>query len=193
MTDKTEIQLLKEKADEKGIVYKGNISLVALKELVYGDLVKAEVEVKEEPKQKLVQRQGTPAEVAKDKAVLRQHMIAQKRKEANRLVRVRITCMNPDRTEHPGEIFTVANNVVGTVRKYVPFGADEGWYVPQMILNVMKERKCQVFTNKRLPNGQTIKKGKLVNEFAIEYLDDLTAVELETHKTKQLAEQSLQD
>ncbi len=37
-------------------------------------------------------------------------------REANSLVRCRISCMNPAKKDWPGEIFTVSNAVVGTVR-----------------------------------------------------------------------------
>jgi hypothetical protein len=194
MTDKTEIQLLKERADAADINYAGNVSLVKLKELL-GD-VPAPVAVKVASIKKVepvVQKQGTPEEVARDLARLRQTVVAQKRKEANRLVRVSITCMNPDKGEHPGEIFTVSNNVIGTVRKFVPFNSDQPFHVPQMILNVMKERKCQIFVSKQLSNGSKIKVGKLIREFAIQVEDPMTTDELQTLKTKQLAEGSLND
>ncbi|NRA77138.1 MAG: hypothetical protein HRU18_02925 [Pseudoalteromonas sp.] len=192
MTDKTEIQILKEKADSLEIQYPGNISLAKLKELLFdGDVTEPEAPVVKQDTSE--PRQGTPKEVAKDKAKLRAQVIAQKRKEANRLVRVMITCMNPDKGEHPGEIFTVANSIVGTIRKFVPFQSDQPFHVPQMILNIMRERKCQIFVNKRLSNGQVVKKGKLINEFAIEVLDKISKEELQTIKTKQLAQDSISD
>jgi len=203
MTIQTELQVLKGRADLMGVPYKGNVSLKALKqdvaiaqgsddEFTHENVTQTETQTKSSETE-VVPKQGTPKEVARDLAKLKQSQINQKRREANKLVRVRITCMNPDKSEHPGEIFTVSNNIVGTIRKYVPFNADEGWHVPQMIINIMKERKCQVFVNKKVSNGQTVKRGKLVNEFAIEILDKLTDKELETLKTKQLAAQSLDD
>ena len=189
MTDKTELQVLKERADEAGIAYAGNVSLVKLKALVDGE----PEPVKEEAIELPTQRDGTAKEVARDQAKHKQIKIEQKRKEASRLVRVSITCMNPDKAEHPGEIFTVSNNIVGTIRKFIPFNSDQPFHVPQMILNIMRERKCQIFVSKRLSNGTMSKKGKLIREFAIHEEDAMTTAEIETLKTKQFAERSLED
>lgn len=100
------------------------------------------------------------------------------RKEANKLVRIRVSCMNPNKKEHEGEIFTVGNSIVGTIKKYVPFNNEEGWHVPQMIYQMMLERQCQIFFTVKAPNGQKVRKGKLIKEFAIEILPALTQVEL---------------
>lgn len=106
----------------------------------------------------------------------------QKRKrlkaEAEKLVRIRVACMNPAKKEWHGEIFTVGNSAVGTLRKYVPFNNDEGWHVPQMILTMIQERQCQVFVNKKTERGVTVREGKLIKEFAVEIMPELTPVEL---------------
>jgi hypothetical protein len=65
------------------------------------------------------------------------------RQGATKLVRVRVTCMNPAKRDWDGEIFMVGNRHTGTLRKYVPYGVD--WHVPQMILDMIKARQCQVF------------------------------------------------
>ncbi|HEY7823555.1 MAG TPA: hypothetical protein VIG24_11995 [Acidimicrobiia bacterium] len=100
------------------------------------------------------------------------------RQQATALVRIRVTCMNPSKKDIEGEVFTVSNAVVGTLKKYVPFNADEGWHVPQMILNMIRRRKCQVFVKEKTKNGVSFKKGKLINEFAVEVLPPLTEAEL---------------
>ena len=100
------------------------------------------------------------------------------RKKASKLVRVRITCMNPVKSDWEGEIFTVSNSVVGTFKKFVPFDTDDGWHVPQMILNMIQERKCQVFTTVKDNRGRKVKKGKTIKEFGVEILPSLTKTEL---------------
>jgi hypothetical protein len=100
------------------------------------------------------------------------------RMEAARLVRIRVVCMNPMKKDWEGEIFTVANAVVGTFKKYVPFGNDEGWHVPNIIYQQIKSRMCQTFVNAKSRNGVTIRQGKLIKEFAVEVLPDLTEAEL---------------
>lgn len=100
-----------------------------------------------------------------------------KKQEAEQLVRVRITCMNPNKREWEGEMFTAGNSVVGTHKKYVPF--DVEWHVPRILLNMIKERKAQVFVKQRDDKGRQITKGKLIKEFSVEELPALTEKELE--------------
>ena len=100
------------------------------------------------------------------------------RMQANELVRIRVACMNPTKKDWAGEIFTTGNSAVGTLRKFVPFNSEEGWYVPRMILQVMQERQCQIFVNGKSKNGIKIRESKLIKEFAIEILPDLTESEI---------------
>lgn len=100
------------------------------------------------------------------------------RMQANELVRIRVACMNPTKKDWAGEIFTTGNGAVGTLRKFVPFNAEEGWYVPRMILQVMQDRQCQIFVNGKSKNGIKIRESKLIKEFAIEILPDLTPEEI---------------
>lgn len=101
------------------------------------------------------------------------------RKEAARLIRIRLTCMNPAKKEWDGEIITVGNSVVGTHKKYIPFNADEGWHVPKIIFDALVERQCQVFTTVKDSRGNNIRQGKLIKEFNIEVLPNLTSEELQ--------------
>ena len=98
--------------------------------------------------------------------------------DALRLIRIRLQCMNPAKKEWEGEIISVGNSVVGTVKKYIPFNADEGWHVPRILLDTLQDRQCQVFTTVKSKNGINVRKGKLIKEFAIEILPPLTQDEL---------------
>lgn len=95
--------------------------------------------------------------------------------EAGALVRVRITCMNPNKKEWEGEIFNSGNSVVGSYKRYVPFNVD--WHVEQILLNMIQARQCQVFYTVS-ENGQKVRRGKLIREFGIEILPQLTEKEL---------------
>jgi len=99
-------------------------------------------------------------------------------KKAGKLIRIRVTCMNPNKRDWEGEMYTVSNDLV-KFAKYVPFNNDEGWHVPQMILNHMKERQCQVFFTSIDDRGNKTRKGKLVPELAIEIMNPLTVTELQ--------------
>ena len=109
----------------------------------------------------------------------------QMKKNINKLVRIRVTCMNPNKSQWEGEIFSVGSAKLGTFKKYVPFNAEEGWHVPQIIVDAIKERKFTQFYTVRGPQGQKIRKGKLVPEFNIEILPPLTQAQLKELARKQ--------
>lgn len=169
MTDKTpetqeapsELETLKARADQMGISYRSNVTVETLRKKVNGKLngeTGDNDEDGEEP----------PAETEND----RRNRLLQ---EAGKLVRIRVTCMNPQKRNHQGELFSCGNSVVGTHTKYVPF--EEEWHVPQIILNQIKQRQCQVFYTERV-DGKAVKRGKVIREFAVEELPPLTEAEL---------------
>jgi hypothetical protein len=100
------------------------------------------------------------------------------KQEAHALVRIRVTCMNPNKKDWEGEIITVGNSLVGTVSKFVPFNVEDGWHVPRILYEVLLARQCQVFYPVKTMHGVTVRKGKLIKEFAIEVLPQLTPEEL---------------
>jgi len=166
-----ELTVLKQRADQMGIKYHPSIGVVKLRDKVNTTLaspaaVAAPVNVP---------LAGTVEPIQESRAAARKRL----KREANRLVRIRLTCMDPNKKDWAGEIFTVGNSVVGTFKKYVPFNAEEGWHVPHIIYEQLKERQCQVFT-KTIVAGRPVMKGKLVNAFAIEKLPALTTAELKT-------------
>ena len=110
---------------------------------------------------------------------------ARLRKEASRQIRIRVTCMNPNKKLWEGEFFTVSNSVVGTHKKYVPFNNTEGWHVPKIIYNAIKEREFQGFITKKGPNGVKTITSKLMPEFAVEIMNKLSAEELEELAVRQ--------
>ena len=139
----------------------------------------------------LLEESETPAEKAEKESprVSKQ----QRRKEANKLVRVRISCMNPNKKEWSGEIFAAGNRHIGNIKKFVPFDVEDGWHVPEILLKVIRRKRMQQFTEKRAANGQKIKVGKLVPEYAIEVMPDLTEKELQQLAQRQAMAKSGQD
>ena len=198
-----ELTLLKQRATKVGMKWHPNIKLDTLKKnldafLNPPEVTKEEVvPVKEATKAPVnLDANVAPAELLLRKRNMTGHqekmfVLDQKRKAANRLVRVRVTNMNINKKEHKGEIFTVSNSVVGTIKKFVQFNSQDGWHVPQLILTAMQERMCQVFYNTTDHKGRKIKKGKLINEFAIEILPPLSKSELEDLATKQALSQNI--
>ena len=102
---------------------------------------------------------------------------AERKKNLNRLVRCRITCMNPAKRAWEGEIISVGSAKNGTFKKYVPFDGRE-WHVPKVIFDELLDRKCTVWSNGKDSRGRTIRKGRLVPEFNVQVLDPLTPAEL---------------
>jgi len=101
------------------------------------------------------------------------------RKEALALVRVVITVKDPAKQGWDGEIISAGNDVIGEVKKYVDFVNTEGGYhLPRIIHNVMRDRMCTVFVNKKGKDGKTLKEAKQIKAFSFEYLEPLTPDEL---------------
>ena len=161
-----ELDALKARANLLGVKFHPSIRLEKLREKV-NDAVTSEDEAEEAP--------NTPSET-------KEETIGEKRKrlkaEALKLIRIRLTCLNPAKKEWDGEIITVGNSLIGSVKKFVPFNADDGWHVPHVIYQQLKERQCQVFYTATDARGNKVRKGKLIKEFAIEVLPPLTKEEL---------------
>ena len=193
MTEELEVKVdelteLKKRADLMGIEYHPKISVEKLRARIKAQLSdEAYVDVPDDDeviaatsaKRELKFKPETQAEIAE-----------RLRKEAQRLVRVRITCMNPNKKDWDGEIFTVSNSVVGTLRKYVPFNAEDGWHIPSMMLDFLRDKQfVQHYVEKK--NGQEINRHKLVKEFAIEVLEPLTQEELKELAQRQAMARSV--
>jgi hypothetical protein len=196
----SELELLKKRADQLGIKYHWNIGLEKLKAQVNAAITgKTEeaAESKEEAKSEEPKLSGPNIAPNGDiiapsgkryHAETQQEKMNRIRKEASRLVRVRVNCMNPNKAEWEGEIFTVSNRVIGTHKKYVPFNSDEGWHVPHCIYEMMRDRECQIFVNKKNDRGQRTRESRIIKEFAIEVLPPLTVDELRKLATQQAME-----
>lgn len=196
---KDEMTALKDRAFALGINFHPNIGLDKLREKVNAALTDSDETVDEDVVQHAapevpdgLKAGATPEEIIAGYLEAQEAGLtpAQKRnqaiKDANRLVRVRVTCMNPNKRDWEGEIFTVANAVVGTFKKYVPFNSVEGWHIPFIILQALKERQCQIFVNGTDANGRKIKRAQLIAEFGIEILPALNEVELKELAQRQL-------
>lgn len=108
-----------------------------------------------------------------------------KKKRANSLVRINVINMNPNKKEWEGEIISVGSAKLGTYKKYVLFGTSDGYHVPHIIYEAMKDRKCSVFHTVKDHLGKKVRKAKQINEFAIEVLPSLTKEELKSLAQRQ--------
>jgi hypothetical protein len=179
-----ELTVLKARATTMGINFHPSIGVDKLREKI-----QASLDNKPDPDEQASSAAvaSTPAAVVESDNAKRLRL----KQEALRLVRIRVTCMNPAKKEWEGEIFTSGNAVIGSVKKFVPFNADEGWHVPHCIYQVMKDRMCQVFVNGKSRDGVTVRQGKMIKEFAIEVLPQLTKDELDELARRQAMSKSI--
>lgn len=176
--EKQELDILKKRADMLGVKYSPNIGIETLRERV-----KAAQEGKKEEEE--TDNKSTKEEDKKEKA----KTLSEIRKEALKKVRVRITLMNQRKNNLPGEIFTVSNDVIGTVKRFIPFDPEayeNGYHVEQCILNQVKSKKYLHIKEER-HRGVSNSTGSFVPEFAIEYLPPLTPKELQELRAQQAA------
>lgn len=160
----SELDALKEQANRLGIKYSNNIGLETLKEKVAKALNADTVETDEE----IAIKPKTENQLRNDA-----------KKYVEKLVRVRITCLNPLKKEWLGEFISAGNDLVGNYTKYIPFNSDNAYHIPQIIFNYMQEKQCQIFINRKLENGEVTRVGKLIKEFGFEVLPPLTEEELQ--------------
>ena len=183
---KQEREALKARCQLLGIQTQGNQSNETLRALIRAKQEEMDVAA----------RQANPA--AFDESVetsqgrtpsLREYL----KTEALKLVRVRISCMNPQLAKMGSVIITTGNEYTGTVRKVVFFGekTENGYHIPQIILNVLQRRKFQQVVEERNHKGHLVPRARWMKEFNIEILPPLTQKELNALKDRQLATNSI--
>lgn len=181
-----ELTLLKQRARMMGVQFSNNIGLEALKERIQAKIAEAE-SITAATSSASSADPTDPSAPAPKTRTLRQMLY----EENMRLVRLRITNLDPKKKDLPGEIITVGNDHLGTVRKYVPFGevTDNGYHVPYCIYKAMKARKfLNIRTFKDRKNGNQIRvEQNMAQEFALEVLDPLTPQELQQLAAAQAA------
>lgn len=172
-----ELTMLKHRATMMGITFSNNIKLETLKARISEKL--SEDDVKEQA-----------IETKNEIQSMREELLASQMK----LVRIRISNMDPKKKDLPGEIFTVANEYIGTVRKFVPYGeaTDAGYHVPFCIYTMLEEKRflhIRTATDRRTGSIRT--ETSWQKEFAIEVLPQLTPAEIEDLAKAQLAAGSI--
>ena len=203
----SELDLLKQRATLMGIAFSNNIGEETLRQRIADKQAKLDAaasgaENTGEEGDTVQQEQGEvnaleagaspKEEVTTERPLTLREKI---RLEQMRLVRVRITCLDPKKKDLPGEILTVANEYLGTVRKFIPFGevTDDGYHIPYCLYKMLDARKflnIRTFTDRR--TGTVRVESGYVKEFALEVLDPLTPAELAKLATAQKAAGSVE-
>jgi hypothetical protein len=175
-----ELDLLKERAKTLGINFHPSISAEKLKERIK-DTMEGK---KPEPEAAPAVAAEPPAPRPETKQEIRDRL----HRECMALVRCRIYNLNPQKNDLRGEIITVANRYVGTVRKFIPFGeaTEGGYHIPKIIYDDLKERRFQQVRTKNV-KGQIQVETRMVPEYNIEVLPMLTEEELKELALRQAA------
>lgn len=183
----SELDVLKQRATLMNIKFSNNISVEKLREKIEAAQASDEPEATEAAVNPLGEKQ----EAGVKKMTLGQKI----RAEQTRLIRVRIQNLDPKKKDLPGEIITVANEYMGTVRKFVPFGevTDNGYHIPYCIYEFLKERKFINITTRKGKNDLPDIRATEAREFSIEVLPPLTEAELAQLAQAQIAAGSLND
>lgn len=177
-----ELTLLKQQADTLGVSYSNNIGVETLRQRIANHL------------------NGTPnsdmAQAPTEKKETMQEMRKRIQDEQLKLVRLRIVNMDPSKADLRGEVITVQNRYIGTVKKFVPFGeaSENGYHVPWCIYQFLLEKKFnQVKTRKGRDTREIVIEQRMVREYSIEVLPPLTKDELDALAALQSARLGLDD
>lgn len=176
-----ELTLLKERAKQMGISFSNNISLETLRKRIADKM-----EGKDEPEVNPLAGDSEIAAItaAPKKLDAKQNALALRKlmhREQTKLVRVRITNMDPKKKDLPGEIWTVANEYLGNVRKMIPYGeqTDDGFHIPYCLFRLLQSKRfLHIRTVKDHVTGLERQEKQWVKEFSLDVLPDLTKEEL---------------
>ena len=185
-----ELTLLKERAKVMGIPFSNNISLETLRKRV-ADKMEGKDEAPEvnaltgdpEIAQAMVAK---PLNQKANAVALRKLMYAKQMRQ----VRVRITNMDPKKKDLPGEIWTVANEYLGTVRKFVPYGeqTDDGFHIPYCLYRLLDSKRFLHIRDVKDRTTGIVRQDKVwAKEFSLDVLPTLTQAELDRLAAAQAA------
>ena len=185
-----ELTLLKERAKVMGIPFSNNISLETLRKRV-ADKMEGKDEAPEvnaltgdpEIAQAMVAK---PLDPKANAVALRKLMHAKQMRQ----VRVRVTNMDPKKKDLPGEIWTVANEYLGTVRKFVPYGeqTDDGFHIPYCLYRLLDSKRFLHIRDVKDRTTGIVRQDKVwAKEFSLDVLPTLTQGELDRLAAAQAA------
>lgn len=173
---------LKSKARMMGIDFSNNIGTETLRERINAQLEP----VTEQPAAEEASTNPLAGSAPVKKKTLRQ----MQHDEQMKLVRIRIQCLDPKKKDLPGEVITVANEYLGTVKKFVPYGehTEDGYHVPYCIWRMLEKRKfLNIRTVKDRRTGLERVDSTWAKEFAIEVLPQLSVEQIKQLATAQRA------
>lgn len=184
--EQSELETLKARATQLGITFHPNIGVDKLRDKVSRTL-EPTVEPTDVPVVKAVPAGSGKAPLTEEEWMKKNAIKG--RKSAGALVRIRVTCMNPNKGALAGEWFSVGSAKLGTYKKFIQF--NEAWHVPRIVYEDILGRVCNVPRIIKLPGGRTRAEVNLVKEYAVEVLPRLTPKELSDLAAQQAASHSI--
>lgn len=188
--EKTELQMLKERATAMGVSFSNNISVEKLKE-------KIEAHLRGEAESLAAEHDKTEGPAAEVK-LTHGELCAAAQKEHTPLVRIRLSTNDPARRNLPGEVVTIANEYLGSITRFVPIGeaTNEGWHVEKVIADHLasltylhKENTTKVVRGVEIPTVKT----SWQPAFNVTILPKLTREELAALAQRQTAANLIRD
>lgn len=194
-TEVREIDLLRQRCKLMGITFSNASGVDVLRKKIE-DKLAGTTEQPDEPEAESETEALNPlagdtaGEVPTAKMTLRQQLL----RDAMKLVRVRITNMDPKKKDLTGELISIGNEYIGMVTRFVPFGesTDEGTHVENVIYEELADRKflhIRMVKDKRTGTDRPV--SSWVREFALDVLPQLTQEELNRLAAAQTAAGSL--
>lgn len=180
------IKSLKNKADRLGIKYSPNIGEDTLAKKIEDHMVDNQGLLEED-------NQSTLTVDTEQKALTPQEQRILARRNANLLVRVNIHPNDPLRQQIRGEYVVTGNLVVGTIAKYIPFGTTNGYMVPKIILDILRDRTFTHFQYRKDQYGNDVAYPVQRSAYNITELPPLTEKELAVIAARQKAQMSWED
>jgi hypothetical protein len=170
--EKEERAVLMNRARMMGLTISNNIGIEKLRERI-ANAIEGKADTPEVTPPALM---VDPREIVGKKQNFREKM----RREQLKLIRCHIVNLDPKKKDLHGEIFTTGNRVLGTVRKFVPYGevTENGYHLPYIIYKMLKAKKFLNIRTRRGPKGEPLVETNWAQEFAITVLPPLTKAEL---------------
>lgn len=170
-TEKTERDLLKEKADLLGITYAGNISTDKLRELVN--------KANEPEGNELVQSSGNSTTASNINSA------NDFRLEMTKKVRVLLTCNDPMMKDYDmTPYYSFSNSALTLPAITVPLGVE--WHIPYAYVLMLQAMECKIPVKSKDTKGRAITIRRTIKKYNVNILPPLTPKELEELKQAQI-------
>lgn len=174
-TEKTERDLLKEKADLLGIEYAGNISNEKLRDLVN----KANESLEDNKEDKASNTSNKPVDD-----------LVKIRLELTKKVRILITCNDPLMKDYDTTpYYSFSNSAITLPSITIPLGVE--WHIPNAYVGMLQAMECKIPVKSKDEKGRPITVRRTIKKYNVNILPPLTEKELEELKQAQIMRDGL--